>query len=243
MSFETKFPERALITGASRGIGRAVALALARQGIAVALVARSQPDLLAVQAQIQDQGGKAAVFPMDLADLAALPQQLQALLDRFGVCDVLVNNAGMAHVGPLVTLPLSDWQRVIDLNLTAAFLCAQAVLPGMRRQRCGTIVNVISIAGKRAFPNWGAYCASKFGLMGFSQALAEEERQHGIRVTSLCPGAVDTSLWDTGTVGVNFDRSKMLSPEWVADLITYIVRLPTGAVVEDLTFMPAVGAF
>jgi len=113
----------------------------------------------------------------------------------------------------------------------------------MRRQRCGTIVNVISIAGKRAFPNWGAYCASKFGLMGFSQALAEEERQHGIRVTSLCPGAVDTSLWDTGTVGVNFDRSKMLSPEWVADLITYIVRLPTGAVVEDLTFMPAVGAF
>lgn len=241
MSFERKFPERALITGASRGIGKAVALRLAEEGIAVALVARSHPDLLAVQAEIQAKGGKAEVFPIDLADLTALPQQLQALLDRFGVCDVLVNNAGIAQVGPLATLSLSDWQRVIDLNLTAAFLCAQAVLPGMRQQRCGTIVNIISIAGKRAFPNWGAYCASKFGLLGFSQALAAEERQHGIRVTSLCPGAVDTPLWDT--VQVDFDRSQMLSPEWVADLVAHIVHLPKGAVVEDLTLMPAAGAF
>ncbi|MFS8881711.1 SDR family oxidoreductase, partial [Synechococcus sp. H55.11] len=225
------------------GIGKAVALRLAEEGIAVALVARSHPDLLAVQAEIQAKGGKAEVFPIDLADLPALPQQLQALLDRFGGCDVLVNNAGVAYVGPLANVALSDWQRVIDLNLTAAFLCAQAVLPAMRRQRFGVIVNVVSIAGKRAFPNWGAYCASKFGLLGFSQALAEEERQHGIRVTSLCPGAVDTPLWDTDTVQVDFDRSKMLSPEWVADLIAYLVRLPRGAVVEDLTLMPAVGAF
>ncbi len=243
MSFETKLPERALITGASRGIGKAVALTLARQGISVVLAARSHNDLLAVQAQIQAEGGKAEVFSVDLADLSVLPQRLQALLDQFGPCDVLINNAGMAYVGPLATLPLADWQRVIDLNLTAAFLCVQAVLPGMRRQHSGTIINVISIAGKRAFPNWGAYCASKFGLMGFSQALAEEERQYGIRVTSLCPGAVDTPIWDTDTVGVDFDRSKMLSPEWVADLIAYILRLPTGAVIEDLTLMPAVGAF
>jgi short-subunit dehydrogenase len=240
MSFETKLPERALVTGASRGIGKAVALALAQQGLTVALVARSQPDLLAVQAEIQAKGGKAEVFPIDLADLTALPQRLQALLDRFGGCDVLVNNAGVAHVGPLATLSLSEWQRVIDLNLTAAFLCAQAVLPGMRQQGFGVIVNVVSIAGKRAFPNWGAYCASKFGLLGFSQALAEEERQHGIRVTSLCPGAVNTPLWDR--VEVDFDRSQMLSPEWVADVVAYLVRLPRGAVVEDLTLMPAAGA-
>ncbi|MFS8886576.1 SDR family oxidoreductase [Synechococcus sp. H70.2] len=241
MSFETKFPERALITGASRGIGRAVALRLAQEGIAVALVARSLPDLLAVQAEIQAKGGKAEVFPIDLADLPALPQQLQALLDRFGVCDVLINNAGIAQVGPLASLALADWQRVIDLNLTAAFLCAQAVLPGMRQQRCGVIVNIVSIAGKRAFPNWGAYCASKFGLLGFSEVLAAEERQHGIRVTSLCPGAVDTPLWDT--VPVDFDRSRMLSPEWVAEVIAHIVCLPKGAVVEELTLMPAAGAF
>ncbi len=243
MSFDAKVPQCALITGASRGIGKAVALTLARQGIRVVLVARSHNDLLAVQAQIQAEGGRAEVFPADLADLSTLPQRLQALLDRFGPCDVLINNAGMAYVGPLATLPLADWQRVIDLNLTAAFLCAQAVLPDMRRQHSGAIINVISIAGKRAFPNWGAYCASKFGLMGFSQALAEEERQYGIRVTSLCPGSVDTPIWDTDTVRVDFDRSKMLSPEWVADLIAYILRLPTGAVVEDLTLMPAVGAF
>ncbi|MFS8867681.1 SDR family oxidoreductase [Synechococcus sp. H65.1] len=241
MSFETKFPERALITGASRGIGRAVALRLAQEGIAVALVARSLPDLRAVQAEIQAKGGKAEVFPIDLADLPALPQQLQALLDRFGVCDVLINNAGIAQVGPLASLALADWQRVIDLNLTAAFLCAQAVLPGMRQQRCGVIVNIVSIAGKRAFPNWGAYCASKFGLLGFSEVLAAEERQHGIRVTSLCPGAVDTPLWDT--VPVDFDRSRMLSPEWVAEVIAHIVCLPKGAVVEELTLMPAAGAF
>ncbi len=214
---------------------------LAQEGIAVALVARSLPDLLAVQAEIQAKGGKAEVFPIDLADLPALPQQLQALLDRFGVCDVLINNAGIAQVGPLASLALADWQRVIDLNLTAAFLCAQAVLPGMRQQRCGVIVNIVSIAGKRAFPNWGAYCASKFGLLGFSEVLAAEERQHGIRVTSLCPGAVDTPLWDT--VPVDFDRSRMLSPEWVAEVIAHIVCLPKGAVVEELTLMPAAGAF
>lgn len=243
MSFEAKIPQGALITGASRGIGRAVALTLARQGIPVALVARSYEDLRAVQTQIKELGGRAEIYPIDLSDLSALPQRLQSLLADFGPCDVLVNNAGIAHVGPLATLSLSDWQRVIDLNLTAAFLCAQAVLPGMRQRRFGTIVNVVSIAGKRAFPNWGAYCASKFGLMGLSQALAEEERQYGIRVTSLCPGSVDTPLWDTDTVGVSFDRSKMLSAEWVADLIAYIVRLPSGAVIEDLTLMPSSGTF
>ncbi len=241
MSFDAKIPQGALITGASRGIGRAVALAFAKQGIPVALVARSHSDLQAVQRQVEELGGRAKVYPIDLSELPELPQRLQSLLADFGPCDVLVNNAGMAHVGPLATLSLSDWQRVIDLNLTAAFLCAQAVLPGMRRQGFGTIVNVVSIAGKRAFPEWGAYCASKFGLMGFSQALAEEERQHGIRVTTLCPGAVDTPLWDTDTVTVHFDRSKMLSPEWVAEVIAYIVRLPVGAVIEDLTLMPAGG--
>ncbi|MCF2971291.1 SDR family oxidoreductase [Synechococcus sp. Nb3U1] len=243
MSFDAQIPQGALITGASRGIGKAVALTLAQQGIPVALVARSHPDLVAVQTEIKALGGRAKVYPIDLSELSALPQRLQSLLADFGSCDVLVNNAGMAYVGPLATLSLSDWQRVIDLNLTAAFLCAQAVLPGMRQRRFGTIVNVVSIAGKRAFPDWGVYCASKFGLMGFSQALAEEERQHGIRVTSLCPGAVNTPIWDTDTVTVSFDRSKMLSAAWVADLIAYIVRLPMGAVVEDLTLMPTGGAF
>ncbi|MGB8699219.1 MAG: SDR family NAD(P)-dependent oxidoreductase, partial [Thermosynechococcaceae cyanobacterium] len=121
--------------------------------------------------------------------------------------------------------------------------CIQAVLPQMRSQGRGTIINVISIAGRQTFPNWGAYCASKFGLMGLTKTLAQEERSHGIRVVALCPGSVDTPIWDSETVQANFDRSLMLRPEDVADAIVHAALLPAHVVVDEWVLMPNTGTF
>jgi short-subunit dehydrogenase len=234
-------PRRALITGASRGIGRAVAERLASVGTEVALVARSPDQLQEVSAAIEAEGGHVYPQVLDLLDLQNSPQQLRVLLERMGGCDLLINNAGMGYTAPVSDTPLADWQKVLDLNLTAAFLCIQAVLPFMRQQQLGTIINVISVAGKQAFPSWGAYSASKFGLMGLSQALAQEERSHGIRVTAFCPGAVDTDLWDSETVNVQLDRSQMLRVEDVADYLVQLVLSPPTVVVEEIVLMPAGG--
>jgi short-subunit dehydrogenase len=206
-------------------------------------VARSSQGLFQTTEQICSAGGKAQAFPMDLFNLTELPGQLHDLVRDFGPCDLLVNNAGMGYTATTTETPLSDWQRVLDLNLTAAFLAIQAVLPGMRQMGRGTIINVVSIAGKQAFPGWSAYCASKFGLLGLSHAVAQEERSHGIRVTAFCPGSVNTPIWDTPTVRADFDRSRMLQVDEVAESLVQIALMSPSAVVEEIVLMPAAGAF
>jgi NAD(P)-dependent dehydrogenase (short-subunit alcohol dehydrogenase family) len=165
------------------------------------------------------------------------------LVVRLGGVDILVNNAGMGYTAGLADTPLTDWQRVLDLNLTAAFQCIQAVLPAMRAAHRGTILNVVSIAGRQTFPDWGAYCVSKFGLLALSQTLAAEERPHGIRVCGFCPGAVNTPIWDTPTVKADFNRAAMLTPEIVAQTLVHVALLPESAAVEELVLMPRGGAF
>lgn len=233
----------AWITGASRGIGRAVALKLAERGISVALIARGKSDLEQVAESVESRGGKALVFPVDLCNSAVVPQQLEQMLSFAGPCDILVNNAGMGLTANAIDTSVADWERVLGLNLTAAWLCMKAVIPGMRDRGGGTIANVISIAGKQAFPGWSAYCASKFGLLGLTKAVAQEEREHNIRVTAFCPGAVNSSLWDTPTVQADFDRAGMLSVDTVAESLVQTLLLPPEAVVEELVMMPSGGAF
>ncbi|BAZ42594.1 putative short-chain dehydrogenase [Calothrix sp. NIES-4101] len=232
---------RALITGASSGIGKATVLEFAKAGIDVALVSRSLDKLSAVAAAAQHVGVEAKAYAVDLADVGEVQAKIEAIALDFGNIDILVNNAGMAYTANLSDIPLADWQRVIDLNLTGVFQCIMGILPGMRQRQTGTIINIVSIAGKRAFANWGAYCVSKAGLMALSQTLAQEERSHGIRVTALCPGSVNTELWDTDTVNANFDRSQMLTPEIVAQSVLYTALLPQQAVVDELTLMPSAG--
>ncbi len=234
---------RALITGASSGIGRATALAFAKTGIHVALVSRSQDRLEAIAQEARQIGVDATAYALDLAKVDQVHKQIDTIAAAFGPIDILVNNAGMGYTNALVNTPLADWQQVIDLNLTSIFQCIQGVLPGMRDRGSGTIINVVSIAGQQVFPNWGAYCVSKFGLMALSKTLATEERTHGIRVTAICPGAVNTPLWDTETVQADFERSAMLTPEIVAQSILQTVLLPPAAVIEELTLMPHGGAF
>ncbi|MGF1490947.1 MAG: SDR family oxidoreductase [Microcoleaceae cyanobacterium] len=234
---------RALITGASSGIGKATALAFAKAGIHVALVSRSPDKLEAIAHEAQQLGVEAKTSTLDLSEVGQVCQQIAQIAEAFGSIDVLVNNAGMGYTNPLSDTSLADWQRVMDLNLTSVFECTKGVLPGMRRSGRGTVINVVSVAGQQVFPNWGAYCASKFGLMALSKALAVEERSHGIRVTAICPGAVNTPLWDTETVDADFDRTAMLTPEMVAQSILHVALLPPEAVVETLTLMPNVGTF
>lgn len=233
----------ALITGASSGIGKATAIAFAQNGVHLALVSRSLAKLEVVAAEARQFGVNVKSYALDLSVLDQVKVQVGAIAADFGPIEILVNNAGMGYVNSLLNTSLKDWQQVIDLNLTSVFQCTQAILPGMRERQKGTIINVISIAGKQVFPDWGAYCVSKFGLMALSKTLAAEEKTNGIRVTAFCPGAVNTPIWDTETVQVDFDRSAMLTPEIVAQSILQVALLPDQAVVEELTLMPRAGAF
>lgn len=233
---------RALITGASSGIGKATALAFAKAGIHLALVSRSEEKLEAVAIAARQTGVSVKVYPLDLAQIDTVQEKIQAIAADFGAIDILVNNAGMGYTGTLSETPLQDWVDVINLNLTSVFGCILGVLPTMRDRSIGTIINVASIAGQQVFPGWGAYCVSKAGLIALSKTLAAEERANGIRVSVICPGAVNSELWDTETVRVNFDRSLMLTPEIVAQSILHTALLPEQAVVEELTLMPSAGA-
>lgn len=234
--------KQALITGASSGIGKATALAFAKAGINLALVSRSEEKLAIVASAARQAGVEVKAYPLDLSQIDVVRAKVSAIASDFGAIDILVNNAGMGYTGALIDTPLSDWLSVMNLNLTSVFECILGVLPSMRDRRDGTIINVASIAAKQPFPGWGAYSVSKAGLITLSKTLAAEERANGIRVTAICPGSVNTELWDTETVQVQFDRSAMLTAEIVAQSILHTALLPEQAVVEELIVMPRAGA-
>ena len=234
---------RAIVTGASSGIGKATALAFAKSGIEVALVARSADKLTAVADEIQQQTEvKAGVYPLDLAVVDRVSGEITKICRSFGPIDILVNNAGMAYTNPISQTTLEDWQKILQLNLTSVFQCVRGVLPQMRDRASGTIINVASIAASNAFPNWGAYSVSKAGIVALSKALSVEERSNGIRTITISPGSVNTPIWDTDTVQADFDRSAMLTPETVAQSILHAALLPHHAVVEEMIVMPGGGA-
>ena len=233
---------RAIITGASSGIGKATALTFAKKGINVALLSRSLDKLKAVEKAAISAGGTAKAYQIDLAQIKTVREKIAAIATEFGPIDILVNNAGMGYTNSLENTSLTDWQQILDLNLTSVFQCVQGVLPQMRDRATGTIINVASIAAYNAFPDWGAYSVSKAALVAFGKSLAVEERANGIRVVNIAPGAVNTSIWDTDTVQADFNREAMLTPEIVAQSILHAALLPVQAVVEEMTVMPSGGA-
>jgi short-subunit dehydrogenase len=230
----------ALITGASRGIGAATARAFATAGFDLLLVARSSEALEQLAGDLRSNGRRVETAAIDLAEASGVAAGLQALLGRGLQPTVVINNAGAAYTGSLAEMPIERWQWLMQLNLTSVFQVCQAVLPGLR-ERGGQIINVSSHAARNAFPDWGAYCTSKAALASFSRCLAEEERQHGIRVSTLTLGAVNTPLWDSETVHSSFDRRAMLSPERVAEALLSLAQQPSSQIVEDATLMPAAG--
>ncbi len=233
--------KKAIVTGASSGIGKEVALRLLRAGAEVSLISRHPDRLLDELVDHSQVKG----YAIDLGAIGRVSSQVLEIVKDMGGVDILINNAGMAYIGELIDMPLAEWQKLFDLNVTGVWQCLQAVLPTMRSQKSGTIINVSSIAAKQGFPNWGAYCASKFALLGLTQAISAEEQPHGIKIMSISPGSVDTPLWDTlgDKVTANFNRAAMLRPETVADAIMSLVLLPNDAIVNDFVIMPNAGVF
>jgi NAD(P)-dependent dehydrogenase (short-subunit alcohol dehydrogenase family) len=214
----------ALITGASRGIGRATALRLARAGATLVLAARTEQDLSAVAEIIRTLGMDALVVPTDVTNDQQIEALVNTALARFGRIDILVNNAGGGPPRtPVVKARRVDWEWTLRVNLWATMVLSKLVLPAMIAQRSGTIVNICSLAGLTGKAGEAAYAAAKFGVRGFSQSLFEEVREHGIKVSTICPGHVDTGLIPPNR---RVDRSKMLSPEDVAEAVYQVAVSP-----------------
>jgi len=229
----------AVVTGAGRGIGRAVAVALAGDGAAVVLAARSARGLDAVAGEIAAAGGRAIPVATDVRQEPAVAAMVTRALAEYGRIDVLVTAAGTAAFGPIADSKMAEWDEMLAVNLRGAVLCCRAVLPTMMTQRRGTIINIGSVVTSRVLTGSAAYTASKYGLLGFSRVLADEMRSHGVRVGMLSAGATDTPLWDA--VPGAPDRALMLKPEQVAEAALLMAGLAPNATLEELTILPAGG--
>jgi 3-oxoacyl-[acyl-carrier protein] reductase len=229
----------ALVTGASRGIGRAVARALAARGAAVALVARDAARLAEVVGEIQAAGGRALALPADLADDAALARLIPRVMEQFGKLTLLVNNAGIGIYGPFEKVENEVWDRVMRLNARAPFiLCREAIAP-MRAAGGGAIVNIASVVGIKGYVNQAAYTASKHAMMGFSKVLAQEVKPDRIRVHTICPGGVDTDM--AGQARPDLDRSILIQPEAIAEVVVFLLTLGGNAMIDDVHIRRANG--
>ena len=228
-----------MVTGASSGIGLAIARRLAGDGARLSLVARSQAGLVKAAASLGAEAGEPVIVPADLMHREGVVRAVQTTVDALGGIDVLVNAAGAATFKPLGEMSEAEWDETIDTNLKAVFHACQAVLPHMLARGRGDIVNIASIAAHQGFPGGVAYCASKAGLLGFAKALATEVRQQGVRVITVSPGAVDTPLWDKA--GGDLDRKRMLTPEDVAEAVYGALAFSTTAVVDEVVVMPRDG--
>jgi NAD(P)-dependent dehydrogenase (short-subunit alcohol dehydrogenase family) len=226
-----------LVTGGGRGIGRAIALRFAREGAFVAVAARTRAEIERVAREGRDAGGEGLAVELDVTDLDSVERGVARVLEASGgALDVLVNNAGVFAIHPFPELSPATWYRILATNLTGPFHVTLLALRGLERSARAHVFNVSSIAGKRAFPGNAAYCASKHGLRGFSDALRLDLAGRGIRVTTVYPSATDTSIFD-GVPG-EWDRASMHRPEDVAEVVWRAYRAPPGEDVADIELPP-----
>jgi 3-oxoacyl-[acyl-carrier protein] reductase len=221
----------ALVTGASQGIGRAIAIALAKAGCEVVITARSIDQLIAVQKEIYAVHGFARAIQADLTS----DDELKQLVEQCGLVDFLINNAGWGKRAPVVRAKIEDWDQTLRLNLRAPMILAQNFLPSMIAKGAGAVINIGSVSGKSGEANGAAYSASKFGLIGFTQSLYEEVREHGIKVAVILPGFVDTPMIPPVK---HLDRSKMIQADDVAQAVLYILNAPATSCPVEITIRP-----
>jgi len=225
MTFEGRV---ALITGASQGIGRACALAFAREGAAVAVAARNQQKLDELVTEITAAGGKAAAFVIDVADEEQIKSGIKAAIAQFGKIDILVNNAGITRDQLVMRMKRADWDTVLNTNLTSAYLCIQQVIGSMLKQRWGRIINITSVFGQTGQAGQANYAASKAGLIGLTMAMAREVASRNITCNAVAPGFIETSM--TAVLSEEFKQSavkniplgRVGSPEDVASAVRFL---------------------
>jgi 3-oxoacyl-[acyl-carrier protein] reductase len=225
----------AVVTGAGRGIGAAIARKLASMGASVVLCGRTREPLESTAQRIAKDGGETKVIPCDVTDLHAVEQLAEQVNTSFGRVDILVNNAGIGGFGgPLHKMPPDSWEDVLNTNLRGVYYCIRAFAPAMIAARAGYIINISSLAGKSPLPNGAAYAASKWGLNGLSYSVAEELRAYNIRVSVICPGSVDTEL----SPHAGKDPAKMLRSEDVAHVVAMLVTQAPQSFASEVLLRP-----
>jgi len=222
----------AVVTGAGRGIGRAVAIELGQLGMRVALTSRTRTDLDATAGEVPG----AHLATADIRNREQVEAMLSDVANRLGPIDVLVNSAGLYRFGPVVEASDDDFDTVVDTNLKGIFFASRAVLPSMIERRKGHIINISSIAGKVGSANRALYCASKFGVVGFSYSLAEEVREHGVRVSVVCPGSTNTDFSPKDTAGKS--RERMLQPADVAHAVRMLLGQEANSFISEIIMRP-----
>jgi len=224
----------ALVTGGSRGIGRAIALRLAKLGARVAICGRQQAALDATLAELRELGAPAIAQGADVAKAADVAALVAAIESALGTISILVNNAGVAIFAPVQEQTETNWDTMLDTNLKSVFLVSQAVIPGMIQRGAGDIINISSLAGLNAFAGGAIYCASKWGLQGLTACMAEDLRGHNIRVSSICPGSVATEFSGKSAA----QKPNALKPEDVAHAVETLVTQAANSFISQLQIRP-----
>lgn len=227
-------PRVALITGGGSGIGLAVTRALLERGWRTAICGRNPAKLSRAVDELNGQNAdwaeRLSASTVDVSNMADIQSWIAAAGDRFGPPDLLVNNAGIGASGEIATFAEDQWDRLMDINLKGVFLCTREVLPRMRSAGGGWIINIASVSGKRGMPEVSAYCASKFGVVGFTESLAREEANNNIRATSICPGYVATPMVADASVPAD----DMIQPEDIAATVLYLLDLGPKTVIREI---------
>ena len=222
----------ALVTGAGKGIGKAIATALAHQGVNVGLVARSQADVSLLANELHERYGVHTAFATaDISEREQVDVAVHSINEQLGFIDILVNNAGIGTFGLLVDMPPEEWERMIRVNLLGTYFVTHAVLPMMIAQQRGNIINISSTSGERGAATTTAYSASKFGIMGMTESLMYEVRKYNIRVTALTPSTVNTELAAKAGLKTS-DEDWMMQPEDLGELVVDVLQLPQRVYVK-----------
>jgi len=228
----------ALVTGASRGIGRSIAIALASAGVTVMATARDETSLQNLINDIDAPENTTGYITGDLVEKEIPAQLVEETVRRFGRLDILVNNAGILLAKPMAETSSDEWDRVMAINARAPFLLCQAACPLMKQSGGGTVIQIVSVVGEKSYPSQGAYTASKHALMGFSKVLAQEVRQDNIRVHTILPGGVDTDMM--GDLDTKLESSELMAPSDIAEIVMFLLSHRNNAVIDSIRLRRAV---
>lgn len=222
----------AIVTGASRGIGRAISIALAQEAATVVLAARSTEKLQEVAEKVTKAGGKPEIVVTELAEEESIKNLVKTTNEKFSRLDILINNAGVTHSAKLEQTATEDWQRCINVNARAPFILCREALPLLKKSHPAHIINIASVVGVKGYPLQSAYTSSKHALRGMTISLAEELKGSNIRVHLLCPGGVDTEM--VGSVRPDIKKDELIQPEEIAELVLYLVTHKGNAIIDEL---------